>query len=39
MWCDQIHTYIIGHYNTSVRISDLVSHTAYIVCVNFYTQF
>ena len=24
-----IHTYIIGHYNPSVRIIDLVSHTTY----------
>ena len=31
-----IHTYIIGHYNPSVRIIDLVSHTTYVVCVNFY---
>ena len=30
-----IHTYIIGHYNPLVRIIDLVSHTAYVVCVNF----
>ena len=30
-----MHTYIIGHYNPSVRIIDLVSHTTYIVCVNF----
>ena len=30
-----IHTYIIGHYNPSVRIIDLVSHTTYAVCVNF----
>ena len=30
-----IHTYIIGHYNPSVRIIDLVSHTTYVVCVNF----
>ena len=30
-----IHTYIIGHYNPSVQIIDLVSHTTYIVCVNF----
>ena len=30
-----IHTYIIGHYNPSVRIIDLVSHTTYFVCVNF----
>ena len=31
-----IHTHITGHYNPSVRI---VSHTTYVVCVNFYTQF
>ena len=30
-----IHTYIIGHYNPSVRIIDLVSHTIYVVCVIF----
>ena len=30
-----IHTYIIGHYNPLVRIFDLVSHTTYVVCVNF----
>ena len=30
-----IHTYITGHYNPSVRIIDLVSHTTYVVCVNF----
>ena len=30
-----IHTYITGHYNLSVRIIDLVSHTTYVVCVNF----
>ena len=30
-----IHTYIIGHYNPSVRIIDLVSHTTYAVCINF----
>ena len=30
-----IHTYIVGHYNPSVRIFDLVSHTTYVVCVNF----
>ena len=29
------NTYIIGHYNPSVRIIDLVSHTTYVVCVNF----
>ena len=28
-------TYIISHYNLSVRIIDLVSHTTYVVCVNF----
>ena len=28
-------TYIIGYYNPSVRIIDLVSHTTYVVCVNF----
>ena len=28
-------TYIIGHYNPSVGITDLVSHTTYVVCVNF----
>ena len=31
------NTYIIGHDNPSVRIIDLVSHTTYVVCVNFYT--
>ena len=30
-----LHTYIIGHYNPSVRIINLVSHTIYVVCVNF----
>ena len=34
----KVHTYIIGHYNPSVRIIDLVSHTTYVVCLNFYTQ-
>ena len=29
------YTYIIGHYNPSVRVIDLVSHTTYVVCVNF----
>ena len=29
-----IHTYIIGHYNPSVRIIDLASHTIYVVCIN-----
>ena len=28
-------TFIIGHYNPSVRIVDLVSHTIYVVCFNF----
>ena len=32
---DTYITYIIGHYNPSVRIIDLVSHTTYVVCVNF----
>ena len=30
-----LHTYIIGHYNPSVRIIDLFSYTTYVVCVNF----
>ena len=30
-----IYTYMIGPYNPSVRIIDLVSHTTYVVCVNF----
>ena len=30
-----IHIYIIGHYNPSVRIIDLVPHATYVVCVNF----
>ena len=29
------HTYIIVHYNPSVRIIDLVSHTTHIMYVNF----
>ena len=29
------HTYIIGHYNPSARIIDLVSNNTYVVCVNF----
>ena len=29
------HTYIIGHYNPSVKIIDLISHTICVVCVNF----
>ena len=28
-------TCIIGHYNPSRWIIDLVSHTTYVVCVNF----
>ena len=31
-----MHTYIIGHYNPSVRIIDLVSHITYVACVNFF---
>ena len=27
-----IHTYIIGHYNPSVKIIDLVSYTTYVMC-------
>ena len=34
-WNPSTYTYIIGHYNPSVRIIDLVSHTTYVVCVNF----
>ena len=30
-----IHTYLIVHYNPSVRIINLVSHITYVVCVNF----
>ena len=30
-----VHTYMIGHYNPSVRIIELVSHTTNVVCVNF----
>ena len=30
-----IHTNIIGHYNPSVKIIDLVSTTTYVVCVYF----
>ena len=29
----KIHTYIIGHYNPSIKVIDLVSHTTYVVCV------
>ena len=28
-------TYIIGHYNPSVRVIDLLSHNTYVVCINF----
>ena len=35
---NHIQAYKIGHYNRSVRIIDLVSHTTYVVCVNFYTE-
>ena len=39
-WCSNTQpyiyvTYIIGYYNPSVRIIDLVSHTTYVVYVNF----
>ena len=30
-----IHTYIIGHFNPSIRIIDLASQTTYVACVNF----
>ena len=30
-----IRTYVISHYNRSVRCIDQVSHTTYVVCVNF----
>ena len=31
-----LHTYKIFHYNPSVRVTDLVSHTTFVVvCVNF----
>ena len=33
MWVSSPHTYIIGHYNPSIRIIDLISHSTYIVCV------
>ena len=29
----RVHTNIIDHYNSSIRIIDLVSHTNYVVCV------
>ena len=31
----RLHAHIIGHYNPSLRIIDLVSYTTYAVCVNF----
>ena len=34
-----IHSYIIGHYNPSVRIIDPVSHTTYVVCIIFWETF
>ena len=34
----KLHTYIIAHYNPSVRIIDLISHTTYVMCVNFKQQ-
>ena len=30
-----IHTYMVGHCNTSVRIIDLISNNTYVVCINF----
>ena len=30
-----IYTYIIAHYNPSVKIIDLVSHCTHLMCVNF----
>ena len=30
-----IHTYIIGHYNFSIKIIGLVSHTTYVLCFSF----
>ena len=33
-----VRTYVIGYKNPSVRIIDLVSHTTYAECVNFYTS-
>ena len=34
-----LHSYIFGHYNPSVRIIELVSNTAYVVCINFIVTF
>ena len=31
----RVHAYIIRHYNPSIRIIDLVSHTTYLARVNF----
>ena len=36
---DCLHTYTIGHYNPSVWIINLVSHTTYVVCVFWETFF
>ena len=30
-----IHAYIIGHYNSSIRIMDQVSHTTHGICIKF----
>ena len=35
VWFIHTYIYIIGHYNSSIRIIDLVSHTTYVVCINF----
>ena len=35
MYFEKLHSYIIEHYNPSVRIINLVSHTTYVVYVNF----
>ena len=34
-WSGCFVFHIIGHYNPTVRIIDLVSHITYVVCVNF----
>ena len=34
-WAIELCTYKIGHYNLSVEITCLVSHTTHVVCVNF----
>ena len=33
-----IHTYIIAHYNPSVRIINQVSHKTYVMLVNFISK-